>query len=101
MNTDNFPIDKLIEFICIEYGITTDEFHSDFSYGSLSQASKLFLLSLALSGVRNKEISKLTGFSPPRVFYLLKTAKNALKSDPYFSVRLQGAIDMIKKLDKK
>jgi len=64
---EDFNYDRLLTLICQEYGITTDEFHSDFSYGNLPRSRRMICFILSILGARNIQISSMTGFKPPRI----------------------------------
>jgi chromosomal replication initiation ATPase DnaA len=72
----DFDYMRLIEVVCEVYGITEDEFHSDFRYGFLGTARQVVCYVLSLYNLTTSEISKMTGFSPSRVVKSVKTIKN-------------------------
>ena len=60
-------IDKLIELMCAECGISINEYHSSFRYGRLSDARHMVVYALYLLGQNNSQINRLTGFSRPYI----------------------------------
>lgn len=86
-------VQKIIEMICREYGISPDEFNSNFKYGSLPEARQLLCIVLKQSGMSNKEICDHTGFSPPRVTISIASAEILWRKLPYFRQKC----DLLKK----
>ena len=58
--------EKLVEIVCQEYGINTDEYYSKFRYGNIGRARQVICYILRQT-MRNIEVSKITGFSPARI----------------------------------
>jgi len=77
-------MNEILNLICKEYGITRDEFESGFKYGRLSEARQLYVLVLFDSGMKNKDISKLTGYSPARITLMIRSARETAGLVPYF-----------------
>lgn len=75
---------KILDLICKEYGITRDEFESNFKYGKLSEARHLYVAVLFSAGKRNVEIAEITGYSPARITLALRNANRLMASVPYF-----------------
>ena len=58
--------EKLVEIVCQDYGINTNEYYSKFRYGNIGKARQVVCYILRNS-MRNIEVSKITGFSPARI----------------------------------
>ena len=58
--------EKLVEIVCQEYGITTNEYYSTFRYGNIGKARQVVCYILRNS-MRNIEVSEITRFSPARI----------------------------------
>jgi hypothetical protein len=73
--------------ICREYGITPDEFDSPFKYGNLPQARQLYCLVLHDLRYSTADISRITGFSPPRVSMTIDAGRRLCDKIPFFRIR--------------
>lgn len=91
----NFEIEQIISRICEEYGITADELISDFRYGSLPEARQLYIFVLFSSGIRNKDIAELTGYTPARITLSIQAARETLDSLPYFRQKHDALLKII------
>ena len=81
---------ELKKMICREYGISLDEFDSQFKYGNIPQARQLFCLALKDSGMSVTEISNTTGFSIPRVSMTINAGETLCDKIPFFKLRREG-----------
>jgi hypothetical protein len=91
-----FPIDKLTETICKEYSINPEEFNSSFKYQPLPEARQLYCLTLQRLGAKNRDICKISGFTPARVTLSIIAGTKLLKSTPYFLNRFNSLINLFK-----
>jgi len=64
---DDFNYDQLVTLTCLEYGISPNEYFSDFQYGNLPRSRQMVCFILSILGARNIRISNITGFKPPRI----------------------------------
>jgi hypothetical protein len=97
-NIDAFPVEAVVKMISDEYGISPDEFNSNFKYGSLPEARQLYCLTLSSYGATNADISRLTGYAPGRVSYTIEAANKLIVSTPFFGQRHSKLLKMLNKL---
>lgn len=62
-----FNFDELISITCDEFKITIDEFRSGYRYGNLGKARQVVCYIMKLLEVRNKRISKVSGFKSSNI----------------------------------
>lgn len=84
---ETFPAEEVIKMISDEYGISPAEFNSTFKYGSLPEARQLYCKSLLSAGLKNKDISELTGYSPGRVSVTIESANKLILVTPFFKLK--------------
>jgi hypothetical protein len=72
---NDFDYEKIVTLTCQEYEITTNEFFSDFRYGNLPQSRKMVCYILYRIGMKNIQISRITGFKPPRISNSIRDMK--------------------------
>jgi len=66
MIPEKFNYELLVTIACIEFGIKDDEYYSSFSYGNIGQVRQTVCYLLRQMGLKNKEVSAVTGFSQSR-----------------------------------
>lgn len=64
---ESFDYDRLVSYVCDEYGISTDEYESGFKYGNLGKARQTVCFIMSVLGAKNIRISNVTGFRPSTI----------------------------------
>jgi len=98
-NFDSFPKDEVVKLITDEYGITLEEFNSKLRYDPLPEARQLYCLSLARFGAKNKDICKLTRYTPGRVNYTIAAGIKLYATVLFFKVRCDKLFEYLLKLE--
>ena len=87
--------DTILDLVAESYGVTAGELTSTFKYRPLPAARQLITYALSKYGLKNGEISILTGHSPGRVNYDLKAANKLLNEIPYFATMAKAIIRVL------
>jgi len=98
-NFDSFPQTEVVKLITDEYGITLEEFNSKLRYDPLPEARQLYCLSLARFGAKNKDICKLTRYTPGRVNYTIAAGIKLYATVLFFKVRCDKLLKYLLKLE--
>lgn len=80
MKTTDFPIDELIQLVCKEQNVSEFDYYSDTKMRHATSARHIVIYILREWGFNTKEISRLTGFSEPRVINSIHYLKSDLKN---------------------
>ena len=92
--------DTILDLVATAYGVSAGELVSTFKYRPLPAARQLIVYSLYKFGLKNGEISTITGYSPGRINYDLRAAEKQIKEIPYFT-KMSNAIVSILQAGEK